>query len=129
MFIASALQFKDPRHLQFFCLIFYSNLVTLTKEKNLRIKSEKQRSEQSRRIDELDREIEKFNNSQAVLNDTRIKCENEIIRLKQELEITNRKHEIALSQLRYEHEDTVSKMNGRINQLTKTVSRLEKEKL
>ena len=100
----------------------------LNKEKNSRIKAEKERNDNSKKIEELGKEIEKSALAHAALNEIHNKSENEIFKMKQDFEITNRRHDIALNQLKYDHEDIINKLNIKIEQLTKKIIRLEKEK-
>jgi len=88
-----------------------------------------QRTELARKLEELDKELEHSINAQAVLNDTRIRSDNEINKLKQEIDNIIRKHESAFTQLRAVHEETVNEMSGRISQLIRAINKLEKEKI
>lgn len=101
----------------------------ILREKNARAKVERQRTELARKLEEMDKELEHSINAQAVLNDTRIRSENEINKLKLEIDQMHRKHEVAFTQLRTVHEETVNEMSGRISQLIRAINKLEKEKL
>jgi chromosome segregation ATPase len=101
----------------------------ILKERSAKNKIERQRSDLARKLEELDKELEHSINTQAILNDTRIRSENEINKLKQEMESVIRKHDSAFVQLRTVHEETVNEMSGRISQLIRAINKLEKEKL
>ncbi len=100
----------------------------ILRERSAKNKSERQRTELARKLEELDKELEHSINAQAVLNDTRIRSDNEINKLKQENEILAKKHETSYTQLKAVHEETVNEMNGRISQLIRAINKLEKEK-
>jgi myosin heavy subunit len=101
----------------------------ILRERSAKNKSERQRTELARKLEELDKELEHSINAQAVLNDTRIRSDNEINKLKQEIDNIIRKHESAFTQLRAVHEETVNEMSGRISQLIRAINKLEKEKI
>jgi len=94
------------------------------KEKCAKNKIERQRLDLARKLEELDKEFER----QANLNDSRVRLENEIIKLKQDKETLIKNHEASFDKLRTVHEETVNEMNGRINQLIKNINKIEKEK-
>lgn len=100
----------------------------LTKEKANRNKLDRQKTDLQRKLEEMDRQLEVSANTQAMLNDSRMRADAEVTKLKNEIEELNRKHEASYAQLRTVHEETVREMNERISQLIRAVNKLEREK-
>jgi len=93
-----------------------------------RVKAEKQRSEISHELDELQDRLEEAGGATTAQLDLNKKRELELTKLRHDLEEANVQHEATATQLRKKHQDAVNEMSQQIEQLQKSKGRLEKEK-
>lgn len=96
-------------------------------ERQARIRAEKQRSDLSRELDELNMKLEEAGGvtfAQAELNKKR---ESELAKLRLDLEEANMQHESSSAQLKKKHQEAVADFGAQIEQLQKSKMKLEKD--
>ncbi|CAG2228981.1 MYH6_7 [Mytilus edulis] len=100
----------------------------LDAERAARAKVEKQRSELSRELDELSSQLEEQGGATQAQVDLNKKREQELIRLRREMEEMTLHNESQIAQFRKKQQESANEMADQIDQLNKLKSRLEKEK-
>lgn len=98
-------------------------------ERQARVRTEKQRGDLCRELDELNQKLEEAGGvtfAQAELNKKR---ESELAKLRCDLEEANVQHETSTAQIKKRHQEAVNEMGMQIDQLQKAKSKLEKDKM
>merc|ERR1711881_53353 len=97
-------------------------------ERQNRAKAEKNRATLSRDIEDLAEKLEDAGNNTATQIELNKKRENELAKLKAELEESNIAHEGTLAALRQKHNNNMSEMGEQIDSLNKMKGKSEKDK-
>ena len=97
-------------------------------ERQNRAKAEKNRSLLSRDIEDLGQKLEDAGNNTATQIELNKKRENELTKLKNELEESNIAHEGTLAALRQKHNNNMAEMGEQIDSLNKMKAKAEKDK-
>lgn len=97
-------------------------------ERQNRAKAEKNRSMLSRDIEDLGQKLEDAGNNTSTQIDLNKKRENELTKLKGELEESNIAHEGTLAALRQKHNNSMAEMGEQIDTLNKMKAKTEKDK-
>ena len=97
-------------------------------ERQSRAKAEKNRSILSRDIEDLGRRLEEAGSNTSTQIELNKKRENELTKLKSDLEESNISHEGTLAALRAKHNNTMSDMGEQIDSLNKMKAKAEKDK-
>jgi len=97
-------------------------------ERQNRAKAEKNRSILSRDIEDLGRRLEEAGSNTSTQIELNKKRENELTKLKSDLEESNIAHEGTLAALRSKHNNTMSEMGEQIDSLNKMKAKAEKDK-
>ena len=97
-------------------------------ERQARAKAEKNRATLSRDIEDLAEKLEDAGNNTATQIELNKKRENELAKLKAELEESNIAHEGTLAALRQKHNNNMSEMGEQIDSLNKMKAKAEKDK-
>jgi len=100
----------------------------LAVERQNRAKAEKNRSLLSRDIEDLGQKLEDAGNNTATQIELNKKRENELAKLKGELEESNIAHEGTLAALRQKHNNNMSELGEQIDSLNKMKAKAEKDK-
>merc|ERR1712142_990413 len=100
----------------------------LAVERQNRAKAEKNRSLLSRDIEDLGQKLEDAGNNTATQIELNKKRENELSKLKAELEESNIAHEGTLAALRQKHNNNMSELGEQIDSLNKMKGKAEKDK-
>merc|ERR1712136_620481 len=100
----------------------------LEAERQARAKVEKQRSDIARELDELTERLDEAGGATAAQIELNKKREQELARLRRDLEEANLNQEATAAALRKKHQDAVGEMGDQIDQLQKLKNNLEKEK-
>merc|ERR1712025_89209 len=93
-----------------------------------RAKVEKQRSELARELDDLSERLDEAGGATAAQIELNKKREQELLKLRRDLEENQLQHEAAISSLRKKSQDAQNEMSDQIDQLQKVKNRLDKEK-
>merc|ERR1711863_245820 len=93
-----------------------------------RAKAEKNRSLLSRDIEDLGQRLEDAGNSTATQIELNKKRENELAKLKGDLEESNIAHEGTLAALRQKHNNSMSELGEQIDSINKNKAKSEKDK-
>ncbi len=100
----------------------------LEAERQARAKAERQRSDLARELETLGERLDEAGgatNAQIELNKKR---ENEVNKLRKDLEEAHIQHESVLMNLKKKHQDAIQEMSEQIDQLTKMKSKIEKDR-
>merc|ERR1719402_309035 len=97
-------------------------------ERQNRAKAEKNRSILTRDIEDLGRRLEEAGSNTSTQIELNKKRENELTKLKSDLEESNIAHEGTLAALRAKHNNTMSEMGEQIDSLNKMKAKAEKDK-
>merc|ERR1712045_928960 len=97
-------------------------------ERQNRAKAEKNRATLSRDIEDLASKLEDAGNNTATQIGLNKKRENELAKLKAELEESNIAHEGTLAALRQKHNNTMSELGEQIDSINKMKAKAEKDK-
>merc|ERR1719423_383764 len=97
-------------------------------ERQNRAKAEKNRSLLSRDIEDLGQKLEDAGNNTSTQIELNKKRENELAKLKAELEESNINHEGTLAALRQKHNNTMAELGEQIDGLNKMKAKSEKDK-
>merc|ERR1712020_220696 len=97
-------------------------------ERQARAKAEKNRAGLSRDIEDMAGKLEESGNNTATQIELNKKRENELARLKSELEESNIAHEGTLAALRQKHNNNMAEMGEQIDGLNKMKAKAEKDK-
>merc|ERR1711981_263766 len=100
----------------------------LTIERQARAKAEKNRAGLSRDIEDLAEKLEDAGNNTATQIELNKKRENELAKLKAELEESNIAHEGTLAALRQKHNNNMAEMGEQIDSLNKMKGKADKDK-
>ena len=84
---------------------------------------EKQRTELSRELDDLSERLDEAGGATAAQIELNKKREQELLKLRRDLEENQLQHEAAISSLRKKGQDAQNEMSDQIDQLTKVKSR------
>ena len=97
-------------------------------ERQNRAKAEKNRANISRDIEDLAEKLEDAGNNTSIQIELNSKRENELAKLKGDLEESNIAHEGTLATLRQKHNNNMSDMGDQIDTLNKMKAKAEKDK-
>jgi len=100
----------------------------LKHESTARAKGEKSKSAMNREIEEIGERLDEAGGSTAAQVELNKKRENELAKLKRDLEEANMQHESVLMSLRQKHNQAVTEMSEQIDHLNKMKARAEKDK-
>ena len=95
-------------------------------ERQSRVRVEKQRSDLTRELDELNQKLEEAGGvtfAQAELNKKR---EAELAKLRMDLEEANVQHETSSAQIKKKHQDAINEMGVQLDLLQKSKMKIEK---
>ena len=97
-------------------------------ERAARTKVEKQRAELARELDDLSDRLDEAGGATQAQLDLNKKREQELIKMRRDLEETALQHEAQISSLRKKQADAANEMADQIDQLQKVKNKLEKDK-
>merc|ERR1711956_193633 len=100
----------------------------LEAERQARAKAERQRSDLSRELESLGERLGEAGGATIAQVELNKKRENEIGKLRKDLEEARIQHESTLMNLKKKHQDAVSEMAEQIDQLSKMKGKIEKDK-
>jgi chromosome segregation ATPase len=100
----------------------------LEAERAARTKVDKQRAELARELDDLAERLDEAGGATAAQLDLNKKREQELIKMRRDMEESMLQHEAQVSSLRKKQQDVSNEMADQIDQLQKVKNRLEKEK-
>lgn len=100
----------------------------LEAERAARVKSDKQRSDVSRELEELSERLEEAGGATAAQIEMNKKREADFLKMRRDLEEASLHHETTMAMLRRKHADTVAEMGEQMDNLQRVKQRLEKEK-
>merc|ERR1712038_1238182 len=100
----------------------------LEAERQARAKAERQRSDLARELESLGERLNEAGGATHAQVELNKKRENEIGKLRKDLEEANIQHETTLIGLKKKHQDAVSEMSEQIDQLSKMKAKIEKDK-
>ncbi|UXI16071.1 very-long-chain 3R-3-hydroxyacyl-CoA dehydratase [Sarcoptes scabiei] len=99
----------------------------LDKERKLRQKAEKQRTDLTREVDELHNRIEEVDNTNNNQNELIRRLESEVNRFKRESEVANTNHELEANSLRKRNGEIMAETQEQIDTLNKSKAKAEKD--
>merc|ERR1711981_163647 len=91
----------------------------LEAERQARAKAERQRSDLARELDELGERLDEAGGATASQMELNKKRENEVGKMRKDIEEVNIQRESVLTNLKRKHQDAIQEMTGQIDQLTK----------
>jgi len=97
-------------------------------ERQARAKAEKGKSHMVKEMEDLADRLEEAGGATSAQIELNKKRENELAKLRRDLEECNIQHEAALASLRKKHNDAVAEMSEQIDHLNKMKARVEKDK-
>ena len=100
----------------------------LDAERQARVKAEKQRSDLAKQLESIGERLGEAGTATHAQIELNKKRENEIGKLRKDLEEANIQHESTLVGLKRKHQDAVAEMSEQIDQLSKMKSKIEKDK-
>lgn len=100
----------------------------LEAERAARLKSEKQRSDVSRELEELSERLEEAGGATAAQIEMNKKRDSDFLKMRRDLEEASLHHETTVAMLRRKHADTVAEMGEQLDNLQRVKQKLEKEK-
>merc|ERR1711884_754105 len=100
----------------------------LEAERQARAKAERQRSDLARELESLGERLNEAGGATHAQVEPNKKRENEIGKLRKDLEEANIQHETTLIGLKKKHQDAVSEMSEQIDTLSKMKAKIEKDK-
>merc|ERR1712037_370163 len=100
----------------------------LEAERQARAKAERQRSDLSRELESLGERLSEAGGATIAQVELNKKRENEVGKLRKDLEEAKIQHESTLMNLKKKHQDAVSEMAEQIDQLSKMKAKIEKDK-
>merc|ERR1712036_140894 len=100
----------------------------LEAERQARAKAERQRSDLARELESLGERLNEAGGATHAQVELNKKRENEIGKLRKDLEEANIQHETTLISLKKKHQDAVAEMSEQIDQLSKMKAKIEKDK-
>ena len=100
----------------------------LEAERQARSKSERKRSDLAREFDTLTERLTEAGGATHAQIELNKKRENEVQRLRKDLEEANIQHEATMMNLKKKHQDAVAEMSEQIDQLSKMKAKIEKDK-
>jgi myosin heavy chain 6/7 len=100
----------------------------LEAERQARAKAERQRSDLARELEELGERLDEAGGATSAQIELNKKRENEVLKMRKDLEEINIQHESVLTNLKRKHQDAIQEMTEQIDQLNKMKSKVEKEK-
>merc|ERR1719266_2582445 len=100
----------------------------LEAERQARAKAERQRSDLARELESLGERLNEAGGATHAQVELNKKRENEIGKLRKDLEEANIQHETTLIGLKKKHQDAVSEMSEQIDTLSKMKAKIEKDK-
>merc|ERR1719187_1058600 len=101
----------------------------LEAERQARAKAERQRSDLAREIEQLGERLDEAGGATYAQIELNKKRENEVTKLRRDLEETNIQQESILGNLKRKHQDAVQEMTEQIDQLQKMKAKIDKDKL
>merc|ERR1712210_21984 len=100
----------------------------LEAERQARAKAERQRSDLSRELESLGERLSEAGGATIAQVELNKKRENEVGKLRKDLEEAKIQQESTLMNLKRKHQDAVAEMSEQIDQLAKMKSKIEKDK-
>merc|ERR1712241_1082858 len=100
----------------------------LEAERQARAKAERQRSDLARELDELGERLDEAGGATAAQMELNKKRENEVGKMRKDIEEVNIQHESVLTNLKRKHQDAIQEMTEQIDQLTKMKGKIDKDK-
>merc|ERR1712203_792361 len=100
----------------------------LEAERQSRARADKGRGTWGRELDELNEKLEETGSNTAAQIALNTRREEELAKLKMELDEANITHESTLAMLRQKHNASISEMGEQIDQLNKMKAKVEKER-
>ena len=100
----------------------------LEAERQARSKSERKRSDLARELDTLTERLTEASGATHAQIELNKKRENEVQRLRKDLEEANIQHEATVMNLKKKHQDATAEMSEQIEQLSKMKAKIEKDK-
>merc|ERR1719361_3016923 len=100
----------------------------LEAERQARAKAERQRSDLARELDELGERLDEAGGATAAQMELNKKRENEVGKMRKDIEEVNIQHESVLTNLKRKHQDAIQEMTEQIDQLTKMKGKTDKDK-
>merc|ERR1719434_374557 len=100
----------------------------LEAERQARAKAERQRSDLARELDQLGERLNEAGGATAAQLELNKKRDNEIGKLRKDLEEANIQQESTMMNLKRKHQDAIAEMSEQIDQLSKMKAKIEKDK-
>lgn len=100
----------------------------LEAERAARSKSDKQRADVSRELEELSERLEEAGGATAAQIEMNKKREADFLKMRRDLEEASLHHETTMAMLRRKHADTVVELGEQLDNLQRVKQKLEKEK-
>merc|ERR1712172_261691 len=100
----------------------------LDAERQARAKAERQRSDLAKEMEKIGDRLDEAGGATAAQSDLNKKRENEVQKLRKDLEEANIQHEAVLLSLKKKHGDAIQEMTEQITQLSAMKSKIEKDK-
>merc|ERR1712088_1030251 len=100
----------------------------LEAERQARAKAERQRSDLARELDELGERLNEAGGATTAQIELNKKRDNEIGKLRKDLEEANIQQESTMMNLKRKHQDAIAEMSEQIDQLSKMKAKIEKDK-
>merc|ERR1711899_571654 len=100
----------------------------LEAERQARAKAERQRSDLARELDQLGERLNEVGGATAAQLELNKKRDNEIGKLRKDLEEANIQQESTMMNLKRKHQDAIAEMSEQIDQLSKMKAKTEKDK-
>merc|ERR1712142_1114884 len=101
----------------------------LEAERQARAKAERQRSDLAREIEQLGERLMEAGGATHAQIELNKKRENEVTKLRRDIEETNIQQESILSNLKRKHQDAIQEMTEQIDQLQKMKAKIDKDKV
>jgi len=100
----------------------------LEAERQARAKAERQRSDLARELEELGERLDEAGGATSAQMELNKKRENEVGKMRKDIEEVNIQHESVLTNLKRKHQDAIQEMTEQIDQLTKMKGKIDKDK-
>jgi len=100
----------------------------LEAERQARAKAERQRSDLSKEIEQLGERLDEAGGATHAQIELNKKRENEVTKLRRDIEETNIQTDSILGNLKRKHQDAIQEMQEQIDQLMKMKSKIDKDK-
>jgi myosin heavy chain 6/7 len=101
----------------------------LEAERQARAKAERQRSDLARELEELGERLDEAGGATSAQIELNKKRDNEVQKMRKDVEEINIQHESILSNLKRKHQDAIQEMSEQIDQLSKMKSKIDKDKI